>query len=152
MQTAGRGLAKLAACRTSLRELSIRGVAPGRSLMAGVAGARSLSMPQCLLLHAWAADRCNLHAAREGPRLKLLALAAGFVNLTSLRLRTDWEPGTPRFPGIMFREYATHYWLPSLHRLTSANGGTRCAVAQQGDYLHAALPPVPAGPTLRAPP
>lgn len=129
LQTAGRGLAKLAACRTSLRKLSIRGVAPGRNLMAGVAGARTVSMPQRLPLRAWAADRCDSHAAREGSRLKLLALAAGFVNLTSLRLWTNWELGTSCFPGVMFREYANHRWLPSLQHLTSADGGTRCAVA-----------------------
>ena len=150
MQEAGGALAELAACSTSLRELSIWGEAQGPDVMAAVAGAYGVPTRRAVLLHAWVADRCSsmLFAVWKGC---LMVSAAGFVNLTSLRLRAGWYFNVPMC-GFVYGGHSRHCCLWSLQHLTAAaSGGTRCQVARTHCF-RAAMPHVLAGPTLRAPP
>ena len=128
MQEAGGALAELAACRTTLRELSIRGTAQGPDVMAAMAGAYAVAQDTMCCCMSGSLTNATPCFAPSGKGC-LMVTAAGFVNLTSLRLRAGWYCIVPS--GYVYGGRSRDCCPWSLQHLTpAASGGTRCATAR----------------------
>jgi hypothetical protein len=119
LQNAGGALAELSASKTSLRKLDIRGDAQGPDVIAAIAGASAVMCGS-------RASHCSHVICGAGMQLdsEMVAwLHAGFVNLSSLRIRA--EPAGYDQESPSYEEHVIVDLHSMRHLVTAAHGGVR---------------------------